>query len=139
MGIQGNKVPGTRPEEAFAGEEILDLKGFVRTDFQILQRHMHKRRLGVMRIDGDGAENQVVLGRGRLAVKEDVVVFRVMKANIVVLVKRAVFLADGVELGDVLLDVSRRIPVAPLKWYFSESRYSSLPGTGVLSQSSNPL
>jgi hypothetical protein len=53
--------------------------------------------------------------------------------------QRRVLPADAVELGDLGNDVAGRgeVPRTRIS-YFSESRYSSLPGTGADSHSSNP-
>ncbi len=52
--------------------------------------------------------------------------------------QRRVLPADAVELGDLGNDVARRGEVPGRISYFSESRYSSLPGTGADSHSSKP-
>ena len=116
--IERNEISGACPKKALSGKEVFHLKGFLLTDSEVVQGDINKRRLGMVRIDRDRAKNETVLCSSRLAVEEDVVVFRVVKAKICVFVKSPVFLADRIQLGDVFLDVSWRIPIAPLELVF---------------------
>ncbi len=138
--IERNEISGACPKKALSRKEVFHLKGFLMTDSQVVQGDINKRSLGVVRIDGDRAKNETVLRRGRLAVEENVVVFRVVKAKICVFVKGPVFLADRIQLGDVFLDVSWRIPIAPLELvFFGIEIFLLARNRAVLSQSSNPL
>ncbi|HET7237763.1 MAG TPA: hypothetical protein VFI76_01970, partial [Terrimicrobiaceae bacterium] len=60
MGIQRNEVPRACPSEVLAGQQILDLVSLLVADSEIIQRDVNERCLRVMRVDGDGAENDVV-------------------------------------------------------------------------------
>jgi hypothetical protein len=63
---------------------------------QIFQGHMNEGRLRAVRIHGDRAEYEVIARRGGLAIKENVVVLGVMKPEVGVFVKGAIFVPDGI-------------------------------------------
>ena len=69
----------------------------------------------MVRIHGDRTEYEVIARRGGLAIKENVVVLGVIKAKVGVLVKSAVFVPDGIQLGDILFDVAGSVPIASLE------------------------
>ena len=116
--IERDEISRARPKEALPGQEVLHLIRFMVTNAKVIQRDVYECRLGMMNIDGDRAKNEAIFGRGRLAVEENVVILRVVEAKVCVLVKRPVLLSDEIQLGDVFLDVSRRIPIAPLELVF---------------------
>ena len=80
--IERDEISRARPEEPLPSQEVLHLIRLMVTDAKVIQRDVDKCCLGVMNIYGDGAKNEAVLGRGRLAVEQNVVILRVVEAKV---------------------------------------------------------
>src|SRR6266699_3537532 len=63
---------------------------------ELIDRHIDVRILFAMRIEIHNDENDVVASGSHLAIKEDRVIIRVVKPQVIVKLKRAVFFPDFV-------------------------------------------
>ena len=70
--------------------------------------------MGLERIDVDGDEDHVVLGRRHLAIDHNVVVPGVVEAQVGKLVEGRIVAADPIEAGDIVANVARPVVVPGL-------------------------
>src|ERR1700730_17681497 len=67
------------------------------------------------RIDRNKEQQDVIQSGGSLRVEQNLVIFDRVKSKVFVEMQRSIFPSDLVQLGDIVLNISRRIPISLLK------------------------
>ncbi len=99
-GIQLHVVARAAPEIARAGKQIVDLVALAGVDVQIFERQVHEPRLLVVRIEVDHHQDLVHPILGALGEGDDLVVLRVVKAQVGVGLKCGIVTANLVDAAD---------------------------------------
>src|SRR5687767_9010774 len=102
------------PREPIAGHEILDIDGSRIGEPELPKGHLKVASLGVVRVEIDRDQHEVLLVRGKLAVIENLVVPGVVEIQVLELLQRRVLAPQPVDETDILANVPRTVPVPRL-------------------------
>ena len=80
---------------AFVGQQIVNLKGFVEWNTEPLHWYINIRVMALKGIEVDSDDDDILLVRTALPIYQNIFVVRFVKLEIIVFVKRRVFLANG--------------------------------------------
>src|SRR6266487_788178 len=115
FGIELNVVAAAAPDIARIAQEIMHLVNIAFHGTKLIDRDIDIRMLFAMGIKIDDDQNDVVACACHFPITQDRVIIRVIEAQIIVKMKRAIFAPDSIEPPDPILDVSRRVPIPLLE------------------------
>lgn len=130
--VETHELARALPQESRTGQQVVRLKRITGGHRKGFQRQFDPARLHVVRIEVGNHDQEIVLsvrGQAGLAVANQQIVVDRMKAQVPVLLERGVFLRMRFSRVMNGAKLSGRSRFHWRNWYFSESRYSSLPGS----------
>src|SRR5207245_5087460 len=115
FGIELNVVAAAAPEVARIAQEIVHLIEVTFHRAKLIDRYIDIRILFTMGIKIHNDKNDVVACGRHFAVKQDRVIIRLIEAQVIVKMKRAILGPDLIQPRDPILDVLRRVPIPLLQ------------------------
>ena len=128
MRIEHHEVATPAPSEFFTRKQIFDLVGLGDVDLKTFNRNIGKSALGVIWIEIDHHQDDIVESLRRLGIEQYLFVFDGMESEIFILAQSAVMTPDRVELGDVILNVAGRVPIPFFELVFFRIEIFFFPG-----------